>query len=83
MFDLFGIKARKQNAYLMHELVKCKDAMTEARQALNIMRCNQNHMENLIARVISDNERLTHENAELVKKLQSYIYDINFPNSTV
>lgn len=67
MFDLFGIKARKTNAYLMHELIKCKDVMTDSRR--------------YIMELYNENNRLRNENQMLSVKLQSMSYDIDFPNS--
>lgn len=69
MFDLFGIKARKTNAYLMHELVKCKDVMTDSRR--------------YIIELHNENIRLRNENQMLSVKLQSMSYDIDFPNSNL
>lgn len=69
MFDLFGIKARKTNAYLMHELVKCKDVMTDSRR--------------YIMELYNENNRLRNENQILSVKLQSMSYDIDFPNSNL
>lgn len=69
MFDLFGIKARKTNAYLMHELIKCKDVMTDSRQ--------------YIIDLANENNRLRNENYLLSVKLQSISYDIDFPNSNL
>lgn len=69
MFDLFGIKARKTNAYLMHELIKCKDVMTDSRR--------------YIMELYNENNRLRNENQILSVKLQSMSYDIDFPNSNL
>lgn len=69
MFDLFGIKARKTNAYLMRELIKCKDVMTDSRR--------------YIIELHNENNRLRNENQMLSVKLQSMSYDIDFPNSNL
>ena len=72
MFDLFGIKARKLNAYLMSEIICYKEAMSEARNALvlceNTLRQARQDLYKTDL-LIAENERLREEKCRTYFKI--------------